>query len=67
MTEGVASILIDHGKKRAGIRAAGAVSWCPAAFYEPLARLANKYAAMDGAMRRWQAMVDEVQARTDAR
>lgn len=56
---GVATILVDHAKRRAGLRAEGRVHWVPPAFYEPLARLEAKYAAMDSAMRHWQNLLDE--------
>jgi hypothetical protein len=57
----VASIIVDHAKKRAGIRAQGRVHWVPPAFYEPLARLEAKYAAMDSAMRHWEAILREAE------
>ena len=57
----VASILCDHPKRRAGIRAQGRVHWCPPAFYEPLARLSQKYDAMDQAMRQWEAILREAE------
>lgn len=58
----LASILCDHPKRRAGIRAQGRVHWCPPAFYEPLARLAQKYDAMDGAMKHWEAILRQAEA-----
>jgi hypothetical protein len=57
----VASILVDDAKKRAGIRAQGRVHWLPPAFYEPAARLAQKYDAMDSAMRHWEAILREAE------
>jgi hypothetical protein len=58
----LASIVLDHPKKRAGIRAEGRVHWLPPAFYEPTARLAQKYDAMDSAMRHWEAMMRQAEA-----
>jgi hypothetical protein len=58
---GLASILCDHPKRRAGIRAEGRVHWLPPSFYEPLARLETKYAAMDSAMRHWEAIMRQAE------
>jgi hypothetical protein len=57
----IASFVLDHPKKRAGVRASGAVHWLPPAFYEPVAALDRKYAGMDSAMRHWEAMMREVE------
>jgi hypothetical protein len=57
----VATIVLDPAKRRAGLRGAGRVHWVPAELYEPLARLEGKYAAMDAAMIRWQAILDEAE------
>lgn len=57
----VATIVVDHAKRCAGLRAAGRVHWVPAELYEPLAQLKGKYAAMDAAMTRWQAILDEAE------
>jgi hypothetical protein len=57
----IASIILDHPKRRAGVRAEGRVHWLPPALYEPMARLAQKYDAMDGAMRHWEAILREAE------
>lgn len=62
----IASIVLDHSKRRAGLRASGRVHWCPAELYEPLARLATKYSAMDQAMTRWQVLLDEAEKAANA-
>ena len=61
----VASFVLDHPKRRAGLRAEGRVHWLPPAFYEPVARLETKYAAMDSAMRHWQRMLDQAREAMD--
>jgi hypothetical protein len=58
----LASIVCDHPKRRAGLRAAGRVHWLPPEFYEPAARLAQKYDAMDQAMKRWEAILREAES-----
>jgi hypothetical protein len=57
----IASIILDHPKRRAGVRAEGRVHWLPPALYEPMARLAQKYDAMDSAMRHWEAILREAE------
>ena len=59
---GVATVVVDHAKRRAGLRAEGRVHWVPPALYEPLARLEAKYAAMDSAMRHWEAILREAES-----
>lgn len=58
MTE-IASIVLDHQSRSARIASAGLVHWMPSTFYEPLAKLEAKYAAMDSAMRHWHAVFED--------
>ena len=58
----IATIVLDHSKRRAGLRAGGRVHWVPAELYEPLARLDGKYAAMDQAMKHWEAILREAES-----
>lgn len=65
MTE-IASIVLDHQSRSARIASAGIVHWMPATFYEPLAKLDAKYAAMDAAMKRWHALLEEAKREAEA-
>lgn len=64
----LARIAINHKRKKAGIVAHGRVHWLPPVYFEPLSQLEAHYAAMDSAMRHWQALLDEAErvAREDA-
>lgn len=61
----LASIVINHKRRQAGIRANGAVHWLPPSYFEPVSKLEAHYAAMDSAMRHWQKLLDEAREAVD--
>lgn len=58
----LASIVINHKRRQAGIRANGAVHWLPPSYFEPVSKLEAHYAAMDSAMRHWEAILREAES-----
>ena len=58
----LASIVINRKRRQAGIRANGAVHWLPPSYFEPVSKLEAHYAAMDSAMRHWEAILREAES-----
>jgi len=63
---GIARIILDHDARSVRISAPGVVHWLPSSLYEPMADLEAKYAAMDSAMRGWQALLEEAKREAEA-